>query len=171
MGILDLGRYKGIVFAITGFLVFIAIILAVNHGKAGQFSDNVAGVKFLVQQQTQPRTVYDAGMDLAAKLKSGQKIDETLETLRKAATSYDQALSGLTHGAMITTSAGEVIVLRALSADEAATALAANTKLWDGAALFGIALFIATSRCRERRREPRSGATEPAWTASADRSH
>ena len=43
MGILDLGRYKGIVFAITGFLVFIAIILAVNHGKAGQFSDDVAG--------------------------------------------------------------------------------------------------------------------------------
>ena len=42
MGILDLGRYKGIVFAITGFLVFIAIILAVNHGKAGQFSDNVS---------------------------------------------------------------------------------------------------------------------------------
>ena len=51
MGILDLGRYKGIVFAITGFLVFIAIILAVNHGKAGQFSDNVAGVKFLAEQQ------------------------------------------------------------------------------------------------------------------------
>ena len=46
MGILDLGRYKGIVFAITGFLVFIAIILAVNHGKAGQFSDDVAAVKF-----------------------------------------------------------------------------------------------------------------------------
>ena len=99
MGILDLGRYKGIVFAITGFLVFIAIILAVNHGKAGQFSDNVAGVKFLVQQQAQPRAVYDAGVDLAARLKSGQKIDETLETLRKAATSYDQALSGLAHGA------------------------------------------------------------------------
>ena len=51
MGILDLGRYKGIVFAITGFLVFIAIILAVNHGKAGQFADNVAGVKFLAEQR------------------------------------------------------------------------------------------------------------------------
>jgi two-component system chemotaxis sensor kinase CheA len=132
MGILDLGRYKGIVFAITGFLVFIAIILAVNHGKAGQFSDNVAGVKFLVEQQARPRAVYDAGVDLAARLKSGQKIDETLETLRKAATSYDQALSGLAHGAMITTTAGDVIVLGALSADEAETALGANSKLWDG---------------------------------------
>ena len=66
MGILDLGRYKGIVFAITGFLVFIAIILAVNHGKAGQFSDNVAGVKFLASSSEQPRAVYDAGVELAA---------------------------------------------------------------------------------------------------------
>ncbi|MGH8175034.1 MAG: ATP-binding protein [Steroidobacter sp.] len=132
MGILDLGRYKGIVFAITGFLVFIAIILAVNHGKAGQFSDNVAGVKFLVEQQAQPRTVYDSGVELTARLKSGQKIDETLEALRKAATSYDQALSGLTHGAMITDSSGDVIVLPALNSDVSETALAASTKLWDG---------------------------------------
>ena len=36
MGILDLGRFKGIVIAITAFLVFIAIILAVNHGKVGR---------------------------------------------------------------------------------------------------------------------------------------
>ena len=54
MGILDLGRYKGIVFAITGFLVFIAIILAVNHGKAGQFSDDVAAVKFLASSASSP---------------------------------------------------------------------------------------------------------------------
>src|SRR6185503_5428448 len=61
MGILDLGRYKGIVFAITGFLVFIAIILAVNHGKAGQFSDDVAAVKFLAEQREQPGAVNAAG--------------------------------------------------------------------------------------------------------------
>ena len=65
MGILDLGRYKGIVIAITGFLVFIAIILAFNHGIADQFAKNVAGVKFLAQQQAQPAAVYDAGRVLA----------------------------------------------------------------------------------------------------------
>jgi hypothetical protein len=54
MGILDLGRYKGIVFAITGFLVFIAIILAVNHGKAGQFSDDVSAVKFSPSSASSP---------------------------------------------------------------------------------------------------------------------
>ena len=51
--------------AITGFLLFTAIILAVNHGLAGRFGDSVAGVKFLSQQQTQPRAVYDAGVVLA----------------------------------------------------------------------------------------------------------
>ena len=95
MGILDLGRYKGIVFAITGFLVFIAIILAVNHGKAGQFSDDVSAVKFLAEQREQPAAVYTAGRDLAARLKNGQSIDEPLEALRKAAKSHDTALSGM----------------------------------------------------------------------------
>ena len=84
MGILDLGRYKGIVFAITGFLVFIAIILAVNHGKAGQFSDDVSAVKFLAEQREQPGAVYAAGIELAARLKSGEKIDDSLEAMRKA---------------------------------------------------------------------------------------
>ena len=64
MGILDLGRYKGIVFAITGFLVFIAIILAVNHGKAGQFSDDVTAVKFLAAAAaSSPVRSTTAGVD------------------------------------------------------------------------------------------------------------
>lgn len=132
MGILDLGRYKGIVFAITGFLVFIAVILALNHGKAGQFADNVAGVKFLAQQQAQPKTVYDAGVELAAHLKAGRKIDATLDNLRAAATSYDKALSGLTNGAMIMDSSGEPVVLPALRNEAASSSLAASAKLWDG---------------------------------------
>lgn len=129
MGILDLGRYKGIVFAITGFLVFIAIILAVNHGKAGQFADNVAAVKFLAEQQGQPRAVYDAGVDLTTRLKNGQKIEDTLEALRKAAKSYDNALSGLQSG-MITDSTGEVIVLSSLTHDAAKSVVAEGSKTW-----------------------------------------
>src|SRR5688572_20070514 len=131
MGILDLGRYKGIVFAITGFLVFIAIILAVNHGKAGQFSDDVSAVKFLAEQREQPGAVYSAGVELAARLKSGQKIDEPLEALRKAAKSYDNALSSLANGGMITDGTGNVFVVPALTAGEAQTALANGTKLWN----------------------------------------
>jgi two-component system, chemotaxis family, sensor kinase CheA len=131
MGILDLGRYKGIVFAITGFLVFIAIILAVNHGKAGQFSDDVSAVKFLAEQREQPGTVNAAGLELAARLKNGQKIDEPLEALRKAAKSYDNAMSSLTNGGMITDSAGNVFVVPALTTDEAQSALAKGNKLWN----------------------------------------
>lgn len=131
MGILDLGRYKGIVFAITGFLVFIAIILAVNHGKAGQFSDDVSAVKFLAEQREQPASVYTAGVELAARLKNGQKIDEPLETLRKAAKSYDNALSSLKNGGMITDSTGNVFVVPALTADQAQGALTKGMQLWN----------------------------------------
>jgi two-component system chemotaxis sensor kinase CheA len=131
MGILDLGRYKGIVFAITGFLVFIAIILAVTHGKAGQFSDDVSAVKFLAEQREQPGAVYAAGVELAARLKNGQKIDEPLEALRKAAKSYDNALSSLANGGMITDSTGNVSVVHALKSAEAQSALTNGTKLWN----------------------------------------
>jgi two-component system, chemotaxis family, sensor kinase CheA len=132
MGILDLGRYKGIVFAIAGFLVFMAIILAVNHGKAGQFSDNVAAVKFLAQVQSQPRAVHDAGLALAEQLRSGEEIDSALETLRKTATAFDHALSGLANGGMITDSEGEVIVTPALTAEAVASQLAEANKVWVG---------------------------------------
>ncbi len=132
MGILDLGRYKGIVFAITGFLVFIAIILAVNHGKAGQFSDNVAGVRFLENQAVQPHAVYDASVQLAQRLQNGEKIDEALESLRKAATTFDRSLNSLANGGMITDSAGEIIVLPSMTEPDAVQQLKNGSKLWDG---------------------------------------
>jgi HPt (histidine-containing phosphotransfer) domain-containing protein/two-component sensor histidine kinase len=132
MGILDLGRYKGIVFAITGFLLFIAIILAVNHGKAGRFADDVVGVKFLVEQQLQPRAVFDSAAAVSARLKAGEKIDDAVEALRKAANSYDHAMSGLAGGGMVSDSSGKSIVLSTLLTTEAKTQLAAGTKLWDG---------------------------------------
>ncbi len=132
MGILDLGRYKGIVFAMAGFLVFIAVILAFNHGIAGQFADNVAGVKFLAQQQTQPAAVYAASRELTARLKSGQQIDEQLEVLRKAAHSFDHGLSGLTSGGMISDSSGEVIALSVLRGSQSEALLGSTAKLWDG---------------------------------------
>ena len=132
MGILDLGRYKGIVFAITGFLVFIAIILAVNHGKAGQFSDNVAGVKFLADQAQQPRAVYDASVALAQRLQNGEKIEDALESLRKAATAFDRSLNGLANGGMISDAAGEIIVLPSMTTADSTQLLRDGTKLWDG---------------------------------------
>ncbi|NLG74623.1 MAG: hypothetical protein GX535_00125 [Xanthomonadaceae bacterium] len=132
MGILDLGRYKGVVFAITGFLVFIAIILAFNHGIADQFAKNVAGVKFLAQQQAQPAAVYEAGRVLGERLQNGEKIDDQLEVLRKAAHAYDHALSGLASGGMISDSAGEVVPLPSLRTAEAQAMLNQTAKLWDG---------------------------------------
>jgi len=132
MGIFDLGRYKGIVFAITGFLLFTAIILAVNHGMAGRFADSVGGVKFLSQQQTQPRIVYDSGVQLADRLQRGEKIDEALEALRKAANTFDHGLNGLSTGGMITDAKGDVVVLSSLTSDEAKGLIASSAKIWDG---------------------------------------
>ncbi|GFE78153.1 hypothetical protein GCM10011487_01530 [Steroidobacter agaridevorans] len=131
MGILDLGRYKGIVFAITGFLVFMAIIMAVNHGKAGQFSDNVAGVRFLENRAQQPHAVYDAGLQLAQRLENGEKIDDALEALRKATNTFETSLSGLANGGMISDSTGDIVVLPAMTTKEAVVQLREGSKLWD----------------------------------------
>lgn len=132
MGILDLGRYKGIVFAITGFLVFMAIIMAVNHGKAGQFSDNVAGVRFLENRAQQPHAVHDASVQLAQRLQNGEKIEETLESLRKAAAAFDNSLNSLANGGMITDSTGEILVLPSMTEPGAVEQLKGASKLWDG---------------------------------------
>lgn len=132
MGILDLGRYKGIVFAITGFLVFIAVILAFNHGIAGKFADSVAGVKFLSQQQAQPAAIYDSGLALSERLKAGGSFEEQLEALRKASHVYDDALGGLASSGAIKNSSGEIISLSALRSADAQAQLSTALKLWDG---------------------------------------
>jgi HPt (histidine-containing phosphotransfer) domain-containing protein len=132
MGILDLGRYKGIVFAITGFLLFMALILAVNHAMAGRFADDVTGVNFLSQQQVQPRVVRESALTVMERLRAGQKIDDAIENLRKAASAYDHALRGLADGGMVSDSAGKTIVLASLNTPESKTRLAGATQLWDG---------------------------------------
>jgi len=132
MGFLDLGRYKGIVFAIAGFLLFTAIILAVNHGMAGQFSNNVVGVKFLAQQQGQPRALYDSGADLAERLKNGEPIGDAMEALRKTATAFDHGLTGLSTGGMVSDTEGNVTVLSALTTDAAKSSIASSAKIWAG---------------------------------------
>jgi HPt (histidine-containing phosphotransfer) domain-containing protein len=132
MGFLDLGRYKGIVIAIAGFLLFTAIILAVNHGRAGQFANNVVGVKFLAQQQTQPRTVYDSGVELANRLGKGEPLGDAMEALRKSATAFDHGLTGLSTGGMVSDSDGKVIVLSSLTTDASKELIASSAKIWAG---------------------------------------
>jgi len=129
MGILDLGRYKGIVFAITGFLVFIAVILAINHSRLGLLPDNLAAVKFLAERHAQPRAVYDAGMALGARLDEGEPIDDALESLRSVARSYDDALAGLHDGGRIELE-GNTIALPVLADDAATRLLADGQKIW-----------------------------------------
>ena len=130
MGILDLGRYKGIVFAITGFLVFIAVILAINHGRLAQLPDNVSAVKFLAERQAQPRAVFDAGVLLTAHLNMGEPVDEALESLRTSAKSYDDALTGLAGGGRISLAGGRTIALPSLASEQAASLLADGMKIW-----------------------------------------
>lgn len=131
MGIFDLGRYKGIVFAITGFLVFIAIILAFNHGIAGRFGHSVAGVKHLTQLQAQPTAIHEASVALAAQLRDGQPVEQQIEALNKAARAYDTALGGLASGGYITTNDGQTIELPTLRSSEAQDLLENGAKIWE----------------------------------------
>ena len=130
MGIFDLGRYKGIVIGITIFLMFVAIILAMNHTMAGRFADNVIGVKFLAEQQSQPRQIYDSSLALTQSLSRGEAID--VEPLRSAAKSYDLGLGGMLRDAIISDSSGDSLVMPALKSDESKKLLAEAKKIWEG---------------------------------------
>lgn len=130
MGILDLGRYKGIVFAITGFLVFIAVIMAMNHAMVGRFADDAAGIKFLSQVQSQPKAMHDSGVLAATHLEAGDKIDDAIEALRNNARLFDGAMIGLGNG-QVSASNGETIRVAALMTGEAETSIAGAKKVWD----------------------------------------
>ncbi len=129
MGILDLGRYKGIVWAITGFLIAFIAILALNHGIAGLFADDVAGVKFLSQMRSQPAEIRTHAATIAERLQAGEKVEEAIEALRASATAYDHAFIGLA-GGMVSDSTGATIGVSALSDPEAKALLANGEKVW-----------------------------------------
>ncbi len=131
MGMLDLGRYKGIVFAITGFLLFIAIILAVNHVKVDRVAQNVVGVNLLAQQQARPPAIFSSSTDILARLQAGQPIDTVIESMRKDAAAYDRALLAL-DGGMVSDSNGASMVLPALLTPTAKTQIANSQALWKG---------------------------------------
>ncbi len=131
MGILDLGRYKGIVFAITGFLVFTAVILAMNHAMVGRFADNTAGIRFLSQMQTQPKAIHDGAASVATELQRGGKIEDAIEEIRKNAAAFDQAVISVGDG-MVLDSEGKALQLSALSSAESEALAASAKKLWDG---------------------------------------
>src|SRR5262245_13297877 len=131
MGILDLGRYKGIVFAITGFLVFIAIILAMNHAMVGRFADDAAGINFLSQMQVQPKVVHDSAALIAARLKEGEKVEDAIETLRKSASAFDHGIIGLGDG-YVADASGETIMRSALVTPDAERMVTDGKKIWEG---------------------------------------
>jgi two-component system, chemotaxis family, sensor kinase CheA len=131
MGILDLGRYKGIVFAITGFLIAFIAILALNHGIAGRFADNVAGVKFLSGMRSQPAEIQAHAAAISARLAAGEKVDETIEALRTTATSFDHAIIGLS-GGMVSDSSGATLSVPALDSEESRKLVADGKKVWEG---------------------------------------
>ncbi len=131
MGIFDLGRFRGIVFSLAGFLIFMAMILAANHTMAGRFADNVIGVKFLSEQQNQPRKIYEVSLALTQKLSRGEPIDASIESLRGSFKSYDVGLKG-TLDAIVSDSTGETLVMPALKSGEAEKLLGDARKIWDG---------------------------------------
>jgi two-component system chemotaxis sensor kinase CheA len=131
MGILDLGRFKGIVIAITGFLVFNAVILAINHSQAGRFADGLTAMKFLEEQRLLAKGVYESGVAVSDQLQAREPIESQLEALRAAATKFDRGLSLLANGT-VSDNSGKPIGVSALSGDEARKLIADAGKLWSG---------------------------------------
>ena len=112
--------------------MFIAVILALTHGKVGGFADETSGIKVLAHQQTLPRAIYDSSLALSLRLKNGEPIEADLERLRTDADAFDRALSVMSTNSAVVGPSGKLVTLSALTTPEAKGHIAESVKLWEG---------------------------------------
>jgi two-component system chemotaxis sensor kinase CheA len=129
MGIFDLGRFKGIVFALGGFLLVVSGLLAYNFFNASQFATDAMGIKQVAQQQAQPQLLTASAGVLAARLANREDITAALSDLQRASRSFDETLNALATGGVVQNTEGKNVRLSVRSA-EAQTVLANASKTW-----------------------------------------
>src|SRR3974390_213980 len=102
MGVIDLGKYKTVVIAISAFLTFIAVVLAVNFQLASRFASDAVAVRYVSQEQAHPDVLWSAAELIDKRLQNREDISAPLQTLRDAANSFDATMTALaTSGAVI----------------------------------------------------------------------
>jgi hypothetical protein len=131
MGIFDLGRFKGIVLAIGGFLLVVSGLLAYNFFNAGQFGSDAMAIRQVSQQQGQPQLIAASAGVMAAKLANREDIGPALSELQRASRSFDETLGALATGGVVKNAEGKDVRLT-LRSDAAQTVLAGAATTWAG---------------------------------------
>jgi two-component system chemotaxis sensor kinase CheA len=151
MGIFELGRYKVIVFAIAGFLMFTAGILIVNFQLAGRFATDAAGLRVTAQQALQPALIYKGSALLVNHLDAGQDIGPEVESLRASAQAFANTFAKLQNG---TVAVGDkTVTIGELNTTEAREILGKIGTRWAGynAKLEPVLLFSGSPYATEEK--------------------
>jgi HPt (histidine-containing phosphotransfer) domain-containing protein len=129
MGIFDLGRFKGIVLAIGGFLLVVSGLLAYNFFNAGQFGSDALAIRQVSQQQAQPQLITASAGVMAAKLANREDISPALLELQRSSRSFDETLVALANSGVVKNAEGKDVWLT-LRSDTAQSVLAGALKTW-----------------------------------------
>jgi two-component system chemotaxis sensor kinase CheA len=129
MGIFDLGRFKGIVFAIGGFLLVVSCLLAYNFFNANQFANDAMEIRQVSQQQAQPQLIAASAGAIAMNLAKREDIGPALTELQKASRAFEETVVAMGSGSTVKNAEGKNVRL-GVSSDTAQAALDQVTKVW-----------------------------------------
>src|SRR5688572_12185101 len=130
MTMFELGRFKTIVIAIAGFLTFIAAVLALNFQLSGRFASDAVSMRLTAQQSMQPQIIFDTTQLIGGRLEARAEIQNQIETLRRAAQSYDNTLTGILSGKLTDPVSGATFSAASLKTADAQSMLSAISDHW-----------------------------------------
>lgn len=129
MGIFDLGRFKGIVFAIGGFLLVVSCLLAYNFFNANQFANDATSIRQVSQQQGQPQLIAASAGAIALQLSKHEDIGPALSELQRASRSFDETVGAMESGSVVKNAEGKNVRL-GVASDTAQATLNNAVKVW-----------------------------------------
>jgi HPt (histidine-containing phosphotransfer) domain-containing protein len=129
MGIFDLGRFKGIVFAIGGFLLLVSTLLAYNFFSASRFATDSMAIKQVAAQSAQPQLMTASARAIAAQLEKREDVGPALADLQRSWRSVDETLGALTSNGVVTNAEGKAVRLGVRS-EAGQAALANASRQW-----------------------------------------
>lgn len=129
MKLFDLGRYKTIAMGLAAFMLLISVLLAFNVAVSNRFSNDLLGIKYIAQQQTQPAVIVASTHALAARLKMHDPVADEFGQLRNAVTALDQTLASLANDGTVT-DGQSVYKFSSLQDEPAASTLQSGLKRW-----------------------------------------
>jgi HPt (histidine-containing phosphotransfer) domain-containing protein len=130
MGVIDLGKYKTVVIAITAFLAFVTVVLAANFQLASRFVSDAVAVRYVSQEQGHPDVLWSAAELLNKRLQDRDDISQPLQSLRDAANSFDATMTALATNGAVVTDKGDMQATSVAKSDAAQQTLRSIVQIW-----------------------------------------